>query len=77
MTKKLTDPVKLKNGATLDKRMVQPPMQTFSGEDRGFVSEDTIKYCASRSKSAGMIITEYHFVSEAGSLVLPHTNPIN
>ena len=66
MTKELTDTVQLKNGATLANRVVQPPMQTFSGEDRGFVSEDTINYYASRSKSAGLIITEYHFVSETG-----------
>lgn len=66
MTKKLTDQVKLRNGATLKGRIVQAPMQTWSGKDRGFLTQDTLDYYARRSKSAGMIITEYVYVSEAG-----------
>ncbi len=66
MTKELTDTVQLKNGGTVSNRLVQSPMQTWSGEDRGFVTQDTIDYYDIRSESAGLIITEYAYVSEEG-----------
>jgi len=66
MTKALTDTVTLRHGAQLHNRIVQPPMQTFSGLKDGFASDETINHYKRRSQSAGMIITEFHYVSEEG-----------
>lgn len=66
MTKKLTDPIKLRNGAVLNNRIVMSPMQTHSGMRNGFASEDTVAYYAARSQAAGMLITEFHYVSQNG-----------
>lgn len=66
MTKQLTDSIKLRHGAVLNNRIVMSPMQTHSGLRDGFASEDTIAYYAARSKAAGMLITEFHYVSENG-----------
>ena len=63
--KKLSDTVTFKHGATVKNRMVQPPMLTNSG-DQGAVSDDTLAYWKARSNSAGLMITEYHYVSPAG-----------
>ncbi|SDF83705.1 2,4-dienoyl-CoA reductase [Facklamia miroungae] len=64
--KKLTDTIKLRHGAVLANRIVQPPMKTFSGMKKGFNSKETIKYYQRRAQSAAMIIAEYHYVSPAG-----------
>ena len=45
--------------------MVQPPMLTNSGLN-GMVSEDTISYWKVRANSAGLVISEYNYVSPAG-----------
>ena len=42
------------------------PMQTHSGLKGGFASDDTIQYYSARSRAAGMLITEFHYVSENG-----------
>lgn len=63
--KKLSDTVTFKHGATVKNRMVQPPMLTNSG-NQGAVSDDTLAYWKARSNSAGLMITEYHYVSPAG-----------
>lgn len=41
-------------------------MQTHSGSSKGFITEDTLKYYDARSNAAGLIITEFHYVSENG-----------
>lgn len=66
MSKQLTDKVTFRNGAELNYRIVQAPMQTWSGVDRGRVSQATKDYYARRSNAAAMVITEYCYVSEAG-----------
>lgn len=66
MTKSLTDKVYLKNGAIIPNRIVQAPMCSYSGEDYGYVSQDTYNYYKVRSQSAGMIIVEFTAVSENG-----------
>lgn len=66
MSKQLTDKITFRNGAELKYRMVQAPMQTWSGLDRGRVSQATKDYYARRSNAAAMVITEYCYVSEAG-----------
>ena len=63
--KELSDKVTFKHGAVINNRMVQPPMLTNSGIN-GAVSEDTLKYWQARSNSAGLMITEYNYVSPAG-----------
>ena len=63
--KKLSDEVVFKHGAVIKNRMVQPPMLTNSGMN-GEVSEDTLSYWKARSNSAGLVITEYNYVSENG-----------
>lgn len=63
--KKLSDKVTFKHGATIKNRMVQPPMLTNSG-NKGAVSEDTLAYWRARSDSAGLMISEYCYVSENG-----------
>lgn len=65
MAKKLSDSVTFYHGAKVSNRMVQPPMLTNSGLN-GAVSDDTLAYYKERSDSAGMIITEYTYVSENG-----------
>lgn len=42
------------------------PMQIHSGLKGGYASDDTIDYYKARSQAAGMIITEFHYVSENG-----------
>lgn len=66
MGKQLTDKVILKNGATINNRITLSPMQTHSGLKGGFVSDETIRYYAARSQAAGMLITEFHYVSLNG-----------
>lgn len=63
--KKLSDKVTFKHGAVINNRMVQPPMLTNSGLN-GMVSEDTISYWKARANSAGLVISEYNYVSPAG-----------
>lgn len=66
---KLSDPLTFKHGATINNRFVQPPMLTNSGKD-GFATQDTIDYYNAHSKSGGMVITEYMYVSENGGPAL-------
>lgn len=66
---KLTDSLTFRHGATIANRFVQPPMLTNSGRD-GFATQDTIDYYAAHSKSGGMIITGYMYVSENGGPAL-------
>lgn len=63
--KKLSDKVTFKHGAVINNRMVQPPMLTNSGLN-GMVGEDTISYWKARANSAGLVISEYNYVSPAG-----------
>lgn len=63
--KKLSDKVTFKHGAVINNRMVQPPMLTNSGLN-DMVSEDTISYWKARANSAGLVISEYNYVSPAG-----------
>ena len=63
--KKLSDKVTFNPGAVIINRMVQPPMLTNSGLN-GMVSEDTISYWKARANSAGLVISEYNYVSPAG-----------
>ncbi len=63
--KKLSDKVTFKHGAVINNRMVQPPMLTNSGLN-GMVNEDTISYWKARANSAGLVISEYNYVSPAG-----------
>ncbi len=63
--KKLSDKVTFKHGAVINNRMMQPPMLTNSGLN-GMVSEDTISYWKARANSAGLVISEYNYVSPAG-----------
>lgn len=62
---KLDQSLTFRHGATVTNRFVQPPMLTNSGEN-GFATQDTIDYYNARSKTGGMIITEYMYVSENG-----------
>ncbi|MFV8814217.1 NADH-dependent oxidoreductase, partial [Aerococcus urinaeequi] len=66
MTNKLTDKVTLRHGATLNNRIAMSPMQSQSGKRNGFVSEDTLKYYSARSQAGGLIVSEFHYVSENG-----------
>lgn len=61
----LNDALTFPNGATVANRLVMPPMLTNSGED-GYATQDTLDYYNARPKGGGMIITEYHYVSENG-----------
>lgn len=63
---KITDSVEFRNGGTVSNRIVQAPMQTWSGHDDGYASEDTFDYYGARSESAGMVITEYFYVTQSG-----------
>lgn len=62
----LTDTITLRHGAVLANRIVMSPMQTHSGKRNGFASADTIAYYSARSQAAGMLITEFHYVSPNG-----------
>lgn len=66
---KLDQTLTFRHGATVSNRFVQPPMLTNSGKD-GFATQDTINYYTAHSKSGGMIITEYMYVSENGGPAL-------
>lgn len=66
MKKKLTEKLQFRHGATITNRIAMAPMQTHSGSAKGFVTEDTLKYYDARSNAAGLIITEFHYVSENG-----------
>ncbi len=66
MSNQLTDKVVLRHGAVLNNRMAMSPMQTHSGKRDGFVSDDTLRYYNARSKAAGLLITEFHYVSPNG-----------
>ena len=66
MSKSLIDTVQFRHGAQLSSRLVMPPMLTFSGLKDGFVSDDTLRYYHARSQAAGLLIAEYHYVSESG-----------
>ena len=66
MSKSLIDTVQFRHGAQLSSRLVMPPMLTFSGLKGGFVSDDTLRYYHARSQAAGLLIAEYHYVSESG-----------
>lgn len=65
----LNEPLTFRHGATVANRLVQSPMLTNSGED-GYATQDTIDYYHARSKTGGMIITEYMYVSENGGPAL-------
>lgn len=67
----LKDQIRLRHGAVLDSPIVQPPMLTYSGKKGGFASEETLAYYGARSQSAGMVITEFHYVSENGGPCSP------
>ncbi|MFC4770485.1 NADH-dependent flavin oxidoreductase [Enterococcus hermanniensis] len=64
--KHLTDSITLRHGATLTNRIVMSPMQTHSGKRDGFASDETVDYYSARSQAAGMLITEFHYVSKNG-----------
>lgn len=66
MSKSLIDTVQFRHGAQLSSCLVMPPMLTFSGLKGGFVSDDTLRYYHARSQAAGLLIAEYHYVSESG-----------
>ena len=59
----LNDTLTFRHGATVANRFVQLPMLTNSGED-GYATTDTINYYHAHTKSGGMIITEYMYVTE-------------
>ncbi len=61
--KHLTDKVTFRHGATINTRTCQTAMLTNSGVD-GKVSDDTVKYYDSRSRSAGMVLVEYTYVTK-------------
>lgn len=71
MVNQLRDTVTLRHGAKLHNRIVLPPMLTFSGKEGGFASDDTINYYKARSQAAGLLIAEYHYVSETGGPCTP------
>lgn len=71
MVHQLTDTVIFRHGAAVHNRIVLPPMLTFSGREGGFASEDTLNYYKARSQAGGLLITEYHYVSEAGGPCTP------
>ena len=66
MTHHLTDTLTLRHGAQLTSRIAMAPMQTHSGKRSGFVTEDIIRYYQARSQAAGLLISEFHYVSENG-----------
>lgn len=66
MVNKLTDKVTLRHGAVLNNRIAMSPMQSQSGKRNGFASDDTINYYSARSQAGGLLISEFHYVSENG-----------
>ncbi|MGX7107590.1 oxidoreductase [Hutsoniella sourekii] len=70
MTKQLTDTITFRHGAQVQNRLVQPAMLTNSGQNDGFISQDTLDYYSARSRSAGMILVEYCYVSQNGGPAL-------
>lgn len=66
MVNNLKDTVTFRHGAKINGRLYMPPMLTSSGTKDGFATDDTLNYYSHRSKAAGMLITEYHYVSENG-----------
>ena len=66
MSKKLIEQVTFRHGTTVSNRIVQSPMQSFSGLENGYVSDETIAHYARHSETAGMVIVEYTHVSEEG-----------
>lgn len=66
MIKKITDKVYFKNGAKINNRIAMAPMQTSSAMKGGFISNDTLEYYNARSSAAGLLITEFHYVSKNG-----------
>lgn len=70
--KKLTDTVTFRHGATVETRIVQPPMTTFSGDSEGRPTQATFDYYDARSESAGMVIVEFSYVHETGG----SSNPV-
>lgn len=65
MMTSLNDSLTFRHGATVNNRFVLPPMLTNSGED-GYVTQDTLDYYGARSKSGGLVMTEYMYVTETG-----------
>ena len=63
--KQLIDKITFRNGATVNNRIIQTPMLTNSGVNEE-VCEDTVRYYAARSRSAGMVVVEYTNVSPNG-----------
>ena len=61
----LTEEISFRHGASIAPRTVQSPMLTNSGVNES-VSDETLKYYATRSQSAGMVIVEYTNVSLNG-----------
>ncbi len=62
----LTDTITFRRGLTIPNRIALAPMQSLSALEGGYVSNDTIRYYNHRSKAAGLLITEFHYVSESG-----------
>ena len=64
--KELLDKVELRGGAVLPNRIAMAPMLTSSGLPGGYVSNDTLDYYEARSQAAGLLITEFSYVSRNG-----------
>lgn len=64
--RRIDDKVKFRSGVELNNRIVLAPMMTSSGSVGGFATDDTIEYYSTRSKAAGLLITEFHYVSKSG-----------
>ena len=62
----LTDSITFRRGLTIPNRIAMAPMQTQSALEGGYASNDTIRYYNHRSKAAGLLISEFHYVSESG-----------
>ena len=62
----LTDTITFRRGLTIPNRIALAPMQSQSALEGGYASNDTIRYYNHRSKAAGLLITEFHYVSESG-----------
>lgn len=65
MSINLTDKVIFRHGGSIANKIAMAPMQTHSGKG-GFVSDETIKYYAARSRATGLLISEFHYVSQNG-----------
>lgn len=74
MSRNINDTVTFRHGASIKNRIVQSPMQTASGHDDGYVSDDTLEYYKRRDNSAAMVITEYLYVTQAGGPARTTTN---